>query len=84
MSGALAFEHRRRGREALLITHHSLLNTGLFVAPLAIMARRVAALLAIVVLLGLVLILMWRVYLHHENGREPEEPSVVALDARAA
>ena len=48
------------------------------------MARRVAALLAIVVLLGLVLILMWRVYVHHENGREPEEPSVVALDAGAA
>ena len=48
------------------------------------MARRVAALFVMVVLLGLVLILMWRVYLHHENSREPEEPSVVALDAGAA
>ena len=48
------------------------------------MARRIAALFAIVVLVGLVLILMWRVYVHHENSREPEEPSVVALDAGAA
>jgi MFS-type transporter involved in bile tolerance (Atg22 family) len=71
-------------RYSSLITRYSLLVHGLFVAPLAIMARRVAALFAMVVLLGLVLVLMWRVYVHHENSRELEEPSVLALDAGTA
>jgi exosortase/archaeosortase len=65
-------------------TQHLALVTGFIVAPFANMARRVAALVAIVVLLGLVLILMWRVYVHQENSRELEEPSVLALDAGVA
>jgi hypothetical protein len=48
------------------------------------MTRRVTALLGIVALLGLVLILMWRVYVHHQNGDVIDEPNVVSLDARAA
>lgn len=48
------------------------------------MARRVTALVGIVVIIGLALILMWRVYLHHERTRQGEEPTLVALNARAA
>jgi len=48
------------------------------------MARRVGALLGIVILLALVLVLVWDVYRHHEMSREIEEPAVVSLDVRAA
>ena len=33
--------------------------------------------LAMVVLISLLLILVWRVYLHHEYGSPPGEPAVV-------
>lgn len=48
------------------------------------MARRVGALLGIVILLALILVLMWDVYRHHNPDSEIDEPAVVSLDARAA
>ena len=47
------------------------------------MARRVTAFLAMIAILLLVLILMWRVYLHHSSGISGEEPTVVELATRA-
>ena len=32
-----------------------------------------------VILLGLALLLMWHVYVHHSRGIAPEEPSVVSI-----
>jgi hypothetical protein len=52
--------------------------------PPPAMARRICALLAMVVLLGLVLVLVWRIYVHHENGSRGDQPVEVSLDARAA
>ena len=49
-----------------------------------LMARRLGALLGIAIVLGLVVLLVWEVYQHHQAGRELEEPAVVAMDARAA
>jgi len=43
------------------------------------MGRRIGALIAMVILLGLALLLMWHVYVHHTRGLEPEEPSVVSI-----
>ena len=48
------------------------------------MARRISALLGIVAIVGLALVLMWRVYLHHERAFHPEEPTLVSLFGRAA
>ncbi|HET7435481.1 MAG TPA: hypothetical protein VFN10_12305 [Thermoanaerobaculia bacterium] len=47
--------------------------------------RRLLASLAIVVLLGLALTLLWRVYEHHRDS-EPysHEPNVIAPDTPAA
>lgn len=43
------------------------------------MARRVTALLGIIMIVGLALLLMWRVYLHHRaGGDEDDEPGVIA------
>ncbi|HUP49630.1 MAG TPA: hypothetical protein VNA04_12665 [Thermoanaerobaculia bacterium] len=48
-------------------------------------ARRVSAMLGIVVVIGLALALMWRVYLHHQRSRmPPDEPTLVSLSVRAA
>jgi hypothetical protein len=33
------------------------------------------------VIIGLVLVLMWRVYLHHGNAGSAEEPTIVRLVA---
>ena len=46
------------------------------------MARRITAFLAMIALVGLLLLLAWRVYLHHERGISPDEPAVVSLDSR--
>ena len=47
--------------------------------------RRTAAMLAIVLLLGLALAMMWRVYLHHERSiAVPDEPALVRYGAAAA
>jgi len=32
-----------------------------------------------VLLLGLALVLMWNVYVHHTRGTTPDEPSVVSI-----
>jgi hypothetical protein len=42
------------------------------------------ALLTMVILVGLLLVLAWRVYLHHQHGRPSNEPAVVSGAARAA
>ena len=47
-------------------------------------ARRISALFAMVALVGLLVILIWRVYLHHEHGVSTDEPAVVAIQSRAA
>ena len=54
---------------------------GTEVARTVSMARRVTALFGMVALVGLLVILIWRVYLHHEHGVSPDEPAVVALGA---
>lgn len=44
------------------------------------MARRISALLGILVLVGFALALAWRVYLHHNNsGINDSEPALVSL-----
>ncbi len=49
----------------------------------AIMARRVGALLGILILLSLLLALIWRVYRQHESMHRPSEAAVVSLDVGA-
>jgi uncharacterized membrane protein len=41
--------------------------------------RRITALLAMIALIGLLLLLIWQVELHHERGSASDEPAVVAL-----
>lgn len=48
------------------------------------MARRVTAVVAMVVLLGLLAVLVWRVYLHHQHALPSDEPAVVSNLFRAA
>jgi hypothetical protein len=43
------------------------------------MTRRIGALFGMVVLLGLALLLMWNVYVHHARGVVAEEPPVVSV-----
>jgi hypothetical protein len=48
------------------------------------MARRLTALLGMLALIGLLVVLLWRVYLHHQHGVPSDEPAVVSsvfLDA---
>jgi hypothetical protein len=40
--------------------------------------RRLTAMLGIIVIVGLALLLMWRVYLHHRSGSDDDEPGVIA------
>ncbi len=47
------------------------------------MVRRVGAILAIAIIVSLVLILMWRVYVHHRKAGSNDEPTVVYLDGDA-
>jgi hypothetical protein len=46
--------------------------------------RRITALLTMIALVGLLLLLIWHVEMHHEHGSGPSEPVVVALHAVAA
>lgn len=46
--------------------------------------RRITALLAMIALIGLLLLLIWQVELHHEHGSAVDEPALVALSLRAA
>ncbi len=48
------------------------------------MARRVTALFGMVALIGLLVVLVWRVYLHHEHAVPSDEPSVVSNLFRGA
>jgi uncharacterized membrane protein len=47
-----------------------------------VLLRRITALLAMVALIGLILLLMWDVYLHH--NRSGDEPASVSLLGRAS
>ena len=46
--------------------------------------RRITAFLAMIVIIGLLLLLIWQVELHHEHGSAADEPAVVALSSRTA
>jgi hypothetical protein len=48
------------------------------------MARRVTALIGMLALIGLLLVLAWRVYLHHQGGVPSDEPAVVSNLFRSA
>jgi hypothetical protein len=51
-------------------------------APPVSAARRLAAMIGIVILLGLAGALIWRVYLHHERSNSLHgEPDLVAIRA---
>ncbi len=52
---------------------------GTAVARTALVARRVTALLGMVALIGLLLVLIWRVYVHHQNATPVDEPAVVQV-----
>lgn len=46
--------------------------------------RRITALLAMLALIGLLLMLIWEVEMHHEHGSTSDEPAVVSLRWHAA
>jgi len=43
------------------------------------MARRVTALVGIILIVGLLIVLIWRVYLHHASRVPADEPAVVSI-----
>ncbi|HWS70689.1 MAG TPA: hypothetical protein VN605_01185 [Thermoanaerobaculia bacterium] len=45
------------------------------------MARRLTALIGIAIVIGLVLTLLWRVYVHRQSGGALTEPAIVRLQA---
>jgi hypothetical protein len=49
-----------------------------------VLLRRITALLAMLALVGLILLLMWDVYLHHSRAGSGDEPANVSLFYRAA
>ena len=49
-----------------------------------IVLRRITALLAMIALVGLLVLLVWHVEMHHEHGSITDEPAVVALSSHAA
>jgi hypothetical protein len=51
---------------------------------LPVLLRRITALLAMLALVGLVLLLMWDVYLHHSRTGPGDEPANVSLLLRPA
>ncbi len=63
---------------------HDSIVPGTAVARPASMLRRILAMLTMVVLIGLLLVLIWRVYLHHEYARPAPDSSVVGVAHRAA
>jgi len=48
------------------------------------MARRITAALAIVVIVGVLLLLIWTVERHRERAVQPDEPASVAFEHRRA
>lgn len=57
---------------------------GTDIAFIMTVLRRITALLTMMVIIGLLLLLMWQVELHHEHGSATDEPAVVRLTSRAA
>ena len=57
---------------------------GTAVAGAVRMGRRITAVVGMVALIGLLIVLGWRVYLHHEHGATTDEPTVVSTVHRAA
>jgi hypothetical protein len=51
---------------------------------MTVLLRRITAVLAMLAIVGLVLLLMWDVYLHHGRAGAGEEPASVAIFGRAA
>jgi hypothetical protein len=49
-----------------------------------VLIRRITALLAMAAIVGLVILLMWDVYLHHSSAGTEDEPRNVTLLGRAA
>ena len=52
---------------------------GTHIASTMNVLRRITALLAMIALIGLLLLLIWQVELHHERGSASDEPAVVTL-----
>jgi uncharacterized membrane protein len=52
---------------------------GTHIATAMDVLRRITALLAMIALIGLLLLLIWQVQLHHERGSASDEPAVVTL-----
>ena len=52
---------------------------GTHIALMMHVLRRITALLAMIALIGLLLLLIWQVELHHERGSASDEPAVVTL-----
>ena len=57
---------------------------GTRIASIMDVLRRISALLAMIALIGLLLLLIWQVELHHERGSASDEPAVVTLVYLAA
>ena len=57
---------------------------GTHIAFMMNVLRRITALLAMIALIGLLLLLIWQVELHHERGSASDEPAVVTLLSVAA
>lgn len=57
---------------------------GTHIATAMDVLRRITALLAMIALIGLLLLLIWQVELHHERGSASDEPAVVTLRGLAA
>jgi hypothetical protein len=57
---------------------------GTHIATAMDVLRRITALLAMIALIGLLLLLIWQVELHHERGSASDEPAVVTLRSVAA
>lgn len=51
---------------------------------MSVLVRRITALLAMIAIAGLVLLLMWDVYLHHRRAGAEDEPASVSLFGRLA
>jgi hypothetical protein len=49
-----------------------------------VLLRRITALLAMLAIVGLVLLLMWDVYLHHNNAGSGDESATVSLLGRSS
>lgn len=72
------FRLRQPGHRALQLLREPLVDEN------QRMMRRLGAAVGMLVVAGLALTLMWRVYLHHQRAEDREEPTVVSLPHAAA